>query len=83
MFASSLSKERQGTTRIEIPVAGVRKEFKLLLAGDFFIADGKLYFKLNLEDAKEITTGKQPSLGVIKFPAEGKVNAVDVVISVR
>lgn len=83
MFSSSLppTSERQGTTRIVRPSSGKSVKFSLVIAGDFFTYEGRLYLKLDLQNAKEITVG-EPSFGLTPFAADRLVQAENVEIKI-
>jgi len=83
MFANSLpaKTDRQGTTSIIRPSSGRQIKFSLLIAGDFFTYEGRLYFKIDLQNAKEITVG-QPSFGTTSFTADSVVSVENVEIKI-
>ncbi len=75
---------RKTTTTIVYPDLGNKVAFSKLVAGDFFLLDGKLYFKLDLTAFKEITPNGVPSYGTSSFSnTKEMVTPVNVEIRIK
>lgn len=75
--------DRKGCTDILIPSIGVPAKFGSIRAGDFFMESGRLYLKIDLEDAVEISSGSQPIIGTSVFSEDYLVYVVNVQIEIK
>lgn len=75
--------ERQGCTTLLIPSFGRGVRFGSIRAGDFFMESGRLYLKINLEEAVEISSGSQPIIGTSAFSEAYLVYVVNVQIEIK
>lgn len=75
---------RKTNTTIIYPDVGDKVAFGELVAGDFFLFDGKLYFKHDLTAFKEITPNGIPSYGTSSFSNKTEmVTPVNVEIRIK